>query len=168
MTVQTEAAVQAEDLVIRLADFDAHVDAAGIVQIVNEYATDPLGGGVSLSSEICARIVPGLKATPGAFAFLAIKDGQPVGAAICFLGFSTFAAMPLVNVHDLSVLKSHRSQGIGRKLLAAVEAFAKSQGCAKVTLEVRENNPLAERLYRRLGYADPSGIPTWFLDKSLL
>ena len=98
---------------------------------------------------------------------LAWDGNQPVGVAVCFRGFSTFAAKPLVNIHDLSVLNSRRGQGIGTMLLTAVENHAKSMGCCKVTLEVREENPQAEKLYLRVGYGDPDGFRTRFLDKKL-
>lgn len=152
---------------ITLADFDNPLHAAAIVDIVDAYATEPQGGGVPLPDEVRQAIVPGMQATPGAFTLLAWAGKLPVGAAVCFRGFSTFAGNQLVNVHDLSVLASHRGKGIGTRLLAAVEEHARGLGCCKVTLEVREANPHAERLYRRLGYGDPSGFATKFLDKPL-
>jgi len=158
---------QPEEFDIRLADFDDPDDARSIVAIVNAYAMEPQGGGAALQPEICQRMVPGLKSTPGAFVLLAWVGVVPVGAAVCFRGFSTFAGRPLINVHDLSVLQEYRGKGYGKKLLTAVETLAREQGCGKVTLEVRELNPLAERLYRRLGYGDPSGFATRFLDKPL-
>ena len=69
------------------------------------------------------------------------------------LGFSTFKARPLVNVHDLAVLPEHRGRGVGRALLAAVERKARALGCARVTLEVQENNGRARRVYERAGFA---------------
>lgn len=153
---------------VTLANFDDSDDAANIVKIVDSYAREPQGGGRPLPDVVCQQMVAGLKATPGAFVLLARRRDQAVGAAVCFCGFSTFAGRPLVNVHDLSVLQEYRGQGIGTRLLQAVEEYARSRGCCKVTLEVREINPLAERLYRRLGYGDPSGYATRFLDKPLL
>ena len=46
---------------------------------------------------------------------------NPVGAAVCFIGFSTFAAKPLINIHDFVVLPAARGKGVGRRLLEAVE-----------------------------------------------
>lgn len=154
-------------LELRLADLNNPVDAQAIVSIVNAYAMEPQGGGKSLPDDVLQRMVPGMKEIPGSFVMLAVVEGEPVGAGVCFRGFSTFAGRSLVNVHDLSVLKEFRGKGIGSRLLAAIEDYAQSQGCGKVTLEVREANPLAEKLYRRLGYSDPSGFPTRFLDKPL-
>jgi len=151
-----------------MANLDDPADAAAIVAIVNAYALEPQGGGASLSDSVLKRMIPGLREAAGAFVLLAQVEGQDVGAAVCFRGFSTFAGRPLINVHDLSVLQDFRGRGIGSRLLRAVEEQARSLGCGKVTLEVREVNPLAERLYRRLGYGDPSGFATRFLDKPLL
>ena len=152
-------------MTISQADFDNPVHARAIPRIVNAYAMEPQGGGKSLSAEVLANMVPGMKALPGAVTFLAWIGEEPVGAAICFQGFSTFASKPLINVHDLSVVETHRGQGIGSLLLRAVEEYARSRGCCKVTLEVREENPHAERLYRKLGYGNPDGFATRFLDK---
>jgi len=154
-------------ITIQLADLDHPAHAAAIPAIVNSYAMEPQGGGHSLPADVLEEMVPGLRRVPGHFTMLAWDGENPVGAAICFRGFSTFSSRPLVNVHDLAVLQSHRGRGIGSLLLSAVEEFARAEGCCKVTLEVREANPEAERLYRRLGYGNPSGFATRFLDKPL-
>ncbi|WP_437203911.1 N-acetyltransferase family protein [Planctomicrobium sp. SH664] len=155
------------DVVVRLADLNDPEQARAIVEIVNAYAQEPHGGGQRLPDEVCERMVPGIRETPGAFVLLAWDQAVVIGAAICFRGFSTFSSRPLVNVHDLSVLKAYRGQGVGTRLLEAVEEQTRSLGGTKVTLEVRLANPDAERLYRRLGYGDPSGFATRFLDKPL-
>jgi ribosomal protein S18 acetylase RimI-like enzyme len=77
---------------------------------------------------------------------------EPVGVAVCITGFSTFRARALTNVHDLAVVPGWRGRGIGRRLLAAVEDLARERGHCKITLEVREDNPAAMALYRRLGF----------------
>ena len=47
-----------------------------------------------------------------------------------FVGFSTFAASPLINIHDLHVEPEWRRQGVARLLLEAVEARARALGCS--------------------------------------
>lgn len=155
------------DVQIKLADLSDPRQQIAIVELVNAYALEPQGGGERLPDEINARIPQVIRDTAGAFVILAWDESRPVGGAICFRGFSTFKGQPVVNVHDLSVLASHRGRGIGRALLAAVESHARETGCCKVTMEVREANPQAEDLYRKLGYSDPDGFPTRFLDKVL-
>ncbi|MDP7573186.1 MAG: GNAT family N-acetyltransferase, partial [Myxococcota bacterium] len=95
---------------------------------------------------------------------------RPVGVAVCFLGFSTFQARPLLNIHDLAVLPEWRGRGVGRALLAAAEDRARQRGCCKLTLEVQDSNRRALQLYERFGFSDfvigDSG-PTRFLAKLL-
>ncbi len=128
----------------------AHVYA--IVALTAAYALDPMGNAAPLPDEVLQRLVPALRAHPTTMVLLAFRADQPVGIATCFLGFSTFAARPLMNVHDLAVLPAHRGQGIGRALLDAVDQHARQRGCVKVTLEVLENNEPARRLYHAAGF----------------
>ena len=86
--------------------------------------------------------------------FLAFDGDRPVGIANCFLGFSTFRARPLVNIHDLHVLPSHQRRGVGRRLLEAVEARARALDCCKLTLEVQEGNVGAQALYASFGFEE--------------
>ncbi|TVQ88478.1 MAG: GNAT family N-acetyltransferase [Chromatiaceae bacterium] len=75
-----------------------------------------------------------------------------VGVAVCFTGFSTFQARGLLNLHDLALLPAWRGRGIGRRLLAAVEAIARARGYCKITLEVRGDNAPARALYASAGF----------------
>ncbi|HUD29754.1 MAG TPA: GNAT family N-acetyltransferase [Novosphingobium sp.] len=147
-----EAAVL--DLAIAQADFADPADAAAIVLVLDAYARDPMGGGEPLSADVRERLVPAMAQVPGAFALLARVGGEPVGLATCFMGFSTFAAAPLVNIHDVSVLPAHRGRGVARALFAAIEGEARARGACKVTLEVLSGNHRARELYASLGYGD--------------
>jgi len=139
---------------VELADYADPRDAADIVELLEAYARDPMGGGEPLGQEVRDEVVPGLAATPGAFSLIARVDGQAVGLANCFTGFSTFVAKPLINVHDMTVISSYRGQGIGRALLEAVEGEARRREACKITLEVLSGNDRAKRLYLALGYGD--------------
>ena len=143
------------------ADLTLDVHCDGIVAILDSYADKPLAPAVR--QNLASR----LQQHPTTEILLATNaEHLPVGAAICFLGFSTFSARPLLNLHDLAVLPDYRGQGIGQRLLAAVEERARELDCCKVTLEVRESNPRAKALYRRCGYKDFLGR-TFFLEKTL-
>lgn len=52
----------------------------------------------------------------------------------------------------LGVQRPHRRHGLGRQLLAWLEACAVTAGLRAVDLEVREDNPNALAFYRALGY----------------
>ena len=86
------------------------------------------------------------------YVFLAYHDGVPVGFSICFLGFSTFLARPLLNIHDIFVDLPVRGRGIGAMLLERIEASARELNCCRITLEVREDNRVARGLYRKVGF----------------
>ncbi len=140
-------------LSIGLANYSDLRDAADVVALLDAYARDPMGGDTPLAEDVKARLVGDLAASPHAFSLLARAGDEAVGLANCFMGYSTFAAAPLVNIHDLAVLPGHRGAGVGQMLMAAIEAEALKRGACKVTLEVLSGNP-ARRLYEREGYGD--------------
>jgi ribosomal protein S18 acetylase RimI-like enzyme len=152
-------------------DFASAWQREGFLDVLDSYARDPIGGGSPLGENVRARLLPGLSDQGHAVVLLAIADESVLGTAVCFLGYSTFAAAPLLNIHDLAVLPQHRGMGIGHALLEAVDRRAKALGCCKITLEVREDNTGARALYERLGFSDYTQagmtIPTLFLEKKL-
>jgi ribosomal protein S18 acetylase RimI-like enzyme len=140
------------NLHIRPADLADARDAESIPMLLNSYAIEPVGGGRPLPQDVRERLVPALKDIPRALVLLAFADDAPIGIAVCFVGFSTFRAQPLLNIHDLAVLPQHRGKGAGRALLHAAEHYARLQGCCRLTLEVLESNSGARALYRRFGF----------------
>ncbi len=152
------------------ADLTDPLHAAAIVDVLDTYASDPVGGGLPLSADVRQRLVPALHAHPTTLVLLAYADEQAVGVAVCFVGFSTFQARPLMNIHDLAVVPAQRGTGIGRALLSAVEEQARRRGCCKLTLEVLDSNHRARHVYEQFGFSDPvlgATAPTWFLGKVL-
>jgi ribosomal protein S18 acetylase RimI-like enzyme len=153
------------------ADLNDSQHQTAIVQLINAYARDPMGDGRDLPAAVRDRLIPGLRQHPTTLVLLAFDDATPVGVAVCFVGFSTFLARPLLNIHDLAVVPEHRGRGIGRLLLERIEAKGRELRCCKLTLEVREDNNRAQRLYQRFGFGDTSTeagrVRNWFLQKRL-
>lgn len=56
------------------------------------------------------------------------------------------------HVTNVAVHPDFRGQGIGRRLLLAIEKIALARGHRRMTLEVRTSNDIAQHLYRKLGY----------------
>lgn len=137
---------------VRQADYADAADAAAIVMLLDAYARDPAGGHEPLSDFAKERLVPELAARPQAYSILAFDGDAPVGLVNCIEGFSTFKCKPLVNVHDVAVLSSHRGRGIAETMLAEAERLARERGAVKMTLEVLSGNAPALKLYRRVGY----------------
>ena len=158
------------DVTVIEADLQDRRHQAAIVYLVDAYARDPMGNGEGLPAEVRNRLMAGLQQHPTTMIYLAFDDDKPVGIAVCFVGFSTFAAQPLINIHDLAVVPAYRRQGVGRLLLERVEAKGRELGCCKLTLEVRADNHRAQRLYARVGFGDGAFnqvTRTWFLQKPL-
>ena len=78
------------------ADLTNPEHAAAIVTMTAAYAMDEMGNGGPLPADVLARLVPALREHPTTIVFLAFDGGRAAGIATCFLGFSTFAARPLI------------------------------------------------------------------------
>lgn len=57
-----------------------------------------------------------------------------------------------VHVANIAVEAGHRRRGIGNGMMAWLLEEAVRRGCATCTLEVRESNQAARRMYGRLGF----------------
>lgn len=139
---------------IRLLDWNLPADCQALRTLTQNYATHPMGSGKALPAEIIEQLVPRLRAIPHARVFIAWNGSTPLGLATCFTGFSTFKARELINVHDLTVHSDHQGRGIGRKLLQYVQNYAQENDFCAVTLEVRNDNTPARKLYRSLGFKE--------------
>jgi GNAT superfamily N-acetyltransferase len=145
------------DVKIIEADLDNPEHQRDILAMTLAYARDAMGNGASLPGEVQRRLIPGLKAGPTAHILLAYMEERPVGIATCFLGFSTFQARPLLNIHDLGIIPDFRNRGISRLLLEAVAEKARELGCCKLTLEVVDNNHRAKKIYEAAGFMPAVG-----------
>ena len=151
--------------VVRAVDFADSADVEHYLNLLDAYARDPMGAGRPLPAEVRARLPADLAQRPGVYCLLAEHGGRAVGFASCFLGYSTFQARPLLNVHDIAVLPHWRGQSIAHRLLQAIAALARQLGCCRITLEVRKDNPRARRLYERAGFGP--GQCSLFMEKPL-
>lgn len=145
-----------DDIDIVEADLGRSDHCEAVLSLVDQYARDPMGNQAPLSSSVRDALIPGLKAHPTTLIFLAFESAKAadsaLGIAVCFRGFSTFAAKPLINLHDLFVKKSARGHDLGRALLDAVAQKARAIGACKVTLEVQSENLRARGVYAAAGF----------------
>ncbi|MEH3118634.1 MAG: N-acetyltransferase [Methylorubrum populi] len=65
---------------------------------------------------------------------------------------------------SLAVAPARTGTGLGRLLLEAAEADARSHGCERLRLEVRADNGGGIRLYERGGYARTGTKPDYYAD----
>lgn len=135
------------------ADLSRRDHQQAVLHMTETYSRDAMGNGGPLDPGVRAKLIDGLRNHPTTLVFLAFQGDEPVGIATCFFGFSTFAAKPLINIHDLCVHPKARGLGLARLLLEAVEQKGRELGCCKLTLEVLEHNQRAMKIYEAAGYA---------------
>ena len=138
--------------VIRVVDYTDASEASEMVNLLNHYACDPMGGAKALPQKVQDTLVDELKKRPTFKSAIAWVDGSPAALVNFAEGFSTFAAKPLVNVHDLVVHADFRGQGLSHKLLEFVKQEAAALGCCKLTLEVLSENEIAKNSYAKFGF----------------
>ena len=135
-------------------DFENDAHCRAVVDLMNHYMADTMGNHPPHTQESASQLIEGLKGHCNKLCILAEVEGIFIGLVNCFIGFSTFASKPFINVHDVVVLDTYRGKGIGRKMLEFVAQRAVEMKCAKITLEVREDNSNAKHLYSSLGYKE--------------
>lgn len=94
---------------------------------------------------------------PGDLAVVAESEAAAVGASLCRLftdddhghGFVDATTPELA----VAVWDGRRGQGIGSRLVEALEELARGEGYERLSLSVDTDNP-ARRLYVRLGYEE--------------
>lgn len=155
-----------------IADLHNPDHANTVVQLLDAYAMDPMGGGEALSTYARTNLIAQMQQRPHVHAVLAFVDEAPAGLAICIEGFSSFACRSVLNVHDMVVLRVYRGTGLSQRLLARVEALARARDCCKLTLEVLEGNRVAQRAYRAFGFdgyeLNPENGKALFWQKKLI
>lgn len=156
---------------ITAVDLKNEAISSAWLALLDHYARDPMGGGGGLSDYAKANLAGELAGLPTFHGAMAFIGDEAVGLINCFLGFSTFAAKPLLNIHDIVTRDGWRGQGIGQALLGWAEQRAREIGCCKLTLEVLSNNTRALASYERAGFApyvlDPRAGQALFLQKYL-
>ncbi|WP_321409064.1 GNAT family N-acetyltransferase [Tolumonas auensis] len=159
-------------LTILTADYYNQQQMSDLLLLLDLYAQDPMGGAEPLSAECRQQLPQMLQQCPTAISLLAYQNGQPAGLLNAFQTVSTFAARPLINVHDLAVVPAFRGQGIATALLQHVEQIARERDCCKLTLEVLSGNQTAQQTYLRCGFAgyelDPAQGHALFWQKKLV
>jgi GNAT superfamily N-acetyltransferase len=91
--------------------------------------------------------------------FLAETDGATVGFACVMARVEPEldeSLEPYAYISDLVVMSAHRGRGIGRQLIAQVEAFVRNMDIGRLKIGALVRNPAAHRLYRDCGFEDYS------------
>ncbi len=130
--------------------------ASELIKLIGAYMVDEMGAGKPMRQGMDRKILEGLKNNKAYLGFFVKVESSYVALANCNLLFSTFAAKPLVNIHDFIVLPEYRGRGIAQFLLKGIERYAIENGYCRINLEVREDNVKAQKLYKKMGFGDCS------------
>jgi len=137
-----------------------------LIRLLDTYMQDEMGGGGSMTEMLAPQILDGLINYPGYLGFFVLIDDQFAALANCNRNFSTFKAKPLINIHDLIVHPDFRGKGAGKFLLNGITSYAEKNGCCRINLEVRNDNMIAQHLYKKCGFAE-CHPPMFFWEKNL-
>lgn len=140
------------------ADMNNDIELNQIILVLEKYKMDGMGDSPPFSRREVERLKHHLISHPSMFVFLIYIDNIIAGGSICFNTFSSFTAKNIINIHDLFILKEFRGLGLGRKLMACIIDKACELNCSKITLEVREDNVSARKLYSSLGFSEATPI----------
>jgi ribosomal protein S18 acetylase RimI-like enzyme len=135
-------------------DFKNIVHCEKLIELLNQYMIDPMGDSPPLNFEQGQCLIQGLSTHPSCFVLFVKVNNEFAGLGTCLINFSTFKAKSYINLHDIIILQKFRGRGVGKKLLEKIIEIAKERNCCKITLEVREDNLPAKKLYADLGFRD--------------
>lgn len=91
---------------------------------------------------------------PGAHAYMIEQDGEPVGRLLVSRQPGKW------QVVDIGLMPAAQGRGIGSAVIRALMTAAADAGAA-LALSVRSDNPVAARLYEKLGFRpDPDAPPS--------
>ncbi len=88
----------------------------------------------------------------GSFAAVVEEAGAIVGALCAREKDDYFSHTPMAYIEVLAVAPAARGKGVARRLLDAVEAWAREEAYDRVALSVWLQNQRARGLYEHLGY----------------
>ncbi len=136
---------------------------AGIV----ERCIRGLAGFVSKPSDLkvtAEKLAEHMSCNPPLFqAWIAETVGhEPVGFALCHLGYSTWKAALTLYLEDLFVDEAHRKNGAGRALMEVIREEARNIGAVRVVWHALPDNVEAVQFYTNLGAStEPEILMYW-------
>ncbi|HOB61426.1 MAG TPA: GNAT family N-acetyltransferase [Candidatus Competibacteraceae bacterium] len=91
--------------------------------------------------------------------WVAKQDDRIIGMVNILFTVSTALGERVALLEDMVVAPAHRGAGVGSALIAAAIAWARGQGCRRITLLTDRANEAAQRFYRRQGFAASNMLP---------
>lgn len=87
---------------------------------------------------------------------------HPDAPILGYAGLRAPSGSDQADIQTIAVASSARRRGLGRALMIALLAEARSRGASEVFLEVRADNPHAQALYASLGFEQIDVRPRYY------
>ncbi|MFC3078860.1 GNAT family N-acetyltransferase [Phenylobacterium terrae] len=145
----TDAPLQAAKIAVRPASPADCATIYGFIRDLAEY--ERLLDQVKATEADIARDLFG--PAPRVFCDIAEADGTPVGFALWFYSYSTFAGRHGIYLEDLFVREEARGRGAGKALLAGLARRCVAEGLARLEWAVLDWNAPSIAFYDALGAA---------------
>ena len=97
--------------------------------------------------------------TPWHF-FVAVAGGHIVGYGGVYL------ILDEGQISNIAVLRAYRGKKIGLAILERIIELCKSEGCVRITLELRKSNSVARALYEKCGFVEVGERPNFYSNPS--
>ncbi|QPK62198.1 GNAT family N-acetyltransferase [Methylomonas sp. LL1] len=91
--------------------------------------------------------------------FVARRQQRVMGMVSLLYSVSTALGERVAWLEDMVVAQESRGMGVGRLLLEHALAFAKQNGCRRITLLTDQDNQAAQQFYRRQGFKASEMLP---------
>ena len=140
-------------MIIRPATPD---DAQAIADLVNPVIRDT-SITFTIVEKSAADLAAAIKGAPGSFLVAEVAE-QVVGYA-SFAQFRSGPGYAHTMEHSITIAPHARGQGIGRPLMAALEAQARTAGVHSLVAGVSAENPMGVAFHRALGFQQVAVLP---------
>ena len=133
-----------------------------ILQLIRELALYEKAPDEVLTTEE-TLIKYGFSEQPLFVSWVAVENEQVLGAAICYIRYSTWKG-PVLYLEDLIVTEAARGRGMGKALFETCVNHAKEKGYPRMIWQVLDWNTPAIEFYRRYNASFDAGWLNAFID----
>lgn len=155
------------DISFEFCDFNDIEHQKALNSLLNSYMQDPMGDYPPHDENEQKALIEGLGNHPTTFVlFLKYKDNY-LGFSTCFVNYSTFKLKPYLYIHDFFISKGIRGKNLGKAMMEKLVSISMERGYCKMSLEVRDDNKIAQNLYRKVGFGECTQMKMHYWEKEL-
>lgn len=101
------------------------------------------------NSEVSPESVEAFLKNDSNFLIGTFENDKPIGILIAYLLDRPDGNRPMMYIHDIEVLESHRQKGAATSMLNMIKDIAREKNCLKTFLITNKNNQAAVNLYKK-------------------